>query len=166
MSGDGEAFDVRTNARSVLNALKQFDPELRTQVGRELRRSGDAAIGAMTGHLFEPTATQGGDARGRMRRVSRGSRQDVARGLKMRVTLGTRGASMRIVTTRGALRKVMNQDSWRHPVFGKDPWVAQGGTTYFTRGGVEQKQATLDAIQEAMKKAVDAVAAHVDTTTE
>lgn len=162
MAEGGEAFDVKSNARSVLASLKEFEPKLRTEVGRDLRKAGDAAIGAMTEHLNEDT----GDSKGRLKRVSKGSRAEVASGLKMRVTLGKSRTSMRVTTTRGDLRKVMNKKSWRHPVFGTGEWVEQRGTSYFNRGAAEQRDATREAIEAAMQKAVDAVASHVNNTTE
>ena len=165
MAGESEAFDVKTNARSVLAALKEFEPKLATEVRRDLRKSGDAAIAAMGEHLFEDVGHA--DSKGRLRKAgSKGSREEVRSGLKMRVTTGQARTSVRVTTTKGALRKAMNLKSWRHPVFGGGEWAEQRGTSYFNRGGAEQRDATNEAIQAAMSKAVEAVASHVNNTTE
>jgi len=162
MAESGEAFDVKSNARSVLESLKEFEPKLATEVRRDLRKSGDAAIAAMGDHLFESVGSSG--LTSRVRR-SKGSREEVRSGLKMRVTTGKARTSIRVTTTKGDLRKAMNLKSWRHPVFGTGEWVEQQGTSYFNRGAGEQREATNEAIQAAMQKAVEAVASHVTDTT-
>lgn len=153
---DGPAFDIQTNLRSVLASLKEFEPKLATQVRRDLRKAGDAAIEAMGQHLDEMETTG----------KSRGSRDAVKSGLRMRVTTGKAKTSIRVATTDGDLRKPLNRKSWRHPVFGSEVFVEQKGSSYFTRGAAEQKQAVNAAIDAAVQVAVEAVAKHVSTTTE
>lgn len=180
--GSGEVdFDIKSNLRQVLADLKEFDPKLATEVRKRLRASGEVAIKAMGDILDESSGGTvtgksyrlGTDRRGRVRRRvagvktkeanrarSTGARQEIKRGLKLKVTAGKSRTTVRLATTSGGLRKAMNTQSWRHPVFGdRDAaWVEQPGSQYFNRGAYGQAAAINAAMQDAIKVALDAIA--------
>ena len=178
--GDGIVdFDVQSNLREVLAAVKEFDPKLATAVRKKFRAIGAAAIQAMGEILDEPPPgmvtssnyAMGLDSRGRLRRLrtgvntkganrrrSSGQRQVVKQGLRTRVTTGKTRTSIRVTTNDGTLRKIYNTRSWRHPVFGDtETYVEQAGTRYFSRGAYAQSQATVHALNEAITEALAAV---------
>lgn len=178
--GDGTVdFDVQSNLRDVLAAVKEFDPKLATEVRKKFRAIGESAIKDMSAILDEPppgmvtgfTYAKQFDSRGRLRRMktgmstkganrrrSTGQREVVKQGLKTRVTTGKSRTSIRVMATNGTLRKVYNTRSWRHPVFGDtENYVEQAGTSYFNRGAYAQKQATEHALRQAIEAALEAV---------
>ncbi len=190
--GSGETaaagFDIKSNLRQVLADLKEFDPKLATEVRKRLRASGDAAIAAMGAILDEDaggvvtgkTHRLGTDRRGRVHLVvdkinsraanrsrSTGAREEIKRGLKLKVTTGKARTSVRLTTTSGALRKAMNKRSWRHPVF-DDPntWVEQPGNQYFNRAVYSEAKNLRNTMEDAIQLALDAIAAHQSTTLE
>jgi hypothetical protein len=169
-------------------ALKAFDPELARQVRARMRKAGDGAIGAMGQILDEDTGgtvagfarTRGRDSRGRMRNLrgeairrdakrsrSRGSRQQIKKGLRLRVTTGRSRTTVRLTTTSGELRKAMNAKSWRHPVFGRsDTFVEQPGSGYFNRGARAEMDGLRKNLEDAIQIALDAIASNVDNSTD
>ncbi|HUX70574.1 MAG TPA: hypothetical protein VMV41_08710 [Cellulomonadaceae bacterium] len=181
-------FDIKSNLREVLDDLKKFDPVLAKEVRKRLVASGNAAIAAMGAILDEDaggvvtskTHRLGTDRRGRGHLVvdkvntraanrsrSTGARQEIKRGLKLKVTTGKNRTSIRLTTTSGALRKAMNKKSWRHPVFNDpDTWIEQPGSQYFNRGFYSEAKNLRNAMEDAVQTALDAVAAHKTTTLE
>lgn len=187
-SGDPEVgFDIKTNLRSVMAALKEFDPALAREVRKAMRNAGEAAQQAM-GEILDNESggtvtghTKGirRDSKGRLRRVrtgnkvsaakrssSTGARQEIKSGLTLRVTTGKTRTSARLTTTKGDLRKAYNKRSWRHPVFGTGAWVEQPGNRYFNRGAYAKKAETIAALNAAIQVAQDAIAKHISDTTE
>lgn len=176
---------VETNLRQVLGDLKEIDPRLATAVRRKLRQSGDEAIAEMRQVLAEPSpgivvGTRTALTKRRMdgtvaktRRVrlvevttqastsgqSRGSRAQIAAGLRTRVSTGKTRQSVRLSGAGGPFPKSYNLRLWRHPVrfnpatTTKDqvPWVTQGGRPYF--GAVIVKHAT--AMRSRLYEAID-----------
>jgi|GEM_PF-3385588 len=180
-----EAFDIRSNLRQVLADLKEFDPKLATAVRRRMRRAGDSAIAAMGTILDEEsggvvtgkTTRMGTDRRGRAHRVvdtistreanrsrSTGAREEIKRGLRLKVTAGKSRTSIRLSTTGGELRKAMNTRSWRHPVFGTDEYVEQPGNQYFNRGARSEMDNLRAELEDAIHEALDALATRSITT--
>ncbi len=181
--GTGElavGFDIKSNLRQVLEDLKKFDPALAKQVRKQMVSSGNAAIAAMAAILDEDAGGVvtskshkfGTDRRGRTHLVvdkinsraatrsrSTGAREEIKRGLKLKVTTGKARTSVRLTTTSGALRKAMNKKSWRHPVF-NDPstWVEQPGDQYFNRAVYSEAKNLRNAVEDAVQLALDAIA--------
>jgi hypothetical protein len=154
--GAGGDFEVRSNIRQVLADLKEFDPKLATATRRRLRASGDEAIAEMRGVLGE--APPGGGAR------SRGSRDAAAGALKTRVVAGRSRQTIRITGSGDPFAKGYNKArGWRHPVFGREPWVQQQGRPYFGSVVVGHGPRMREAIDEALGEAIDAIATNKAT---
>lgn len=173
------AFDIKTDLRGFLAALKEVDPRIARAVRRKMRQAGDAAIAAMGDILDEygggvvtgKTHKLGKDRRGRRRIVvsgvktraatrsrSSGAREQIKAGLKFRVTAGKSRTTVRLTSTSGELRKALNRKhSWRHPVFGTDAWVEQPADAYFTRGGVSQIKQMKADLEDAIREGLDAL---------
>ena len=89
---------------------------------------------------------------------SKGTRKEIKSGLKLKVATGKARTSVKLSTTKGDIRKAMNTRSFRHPVFGdRNTYVEQPGNRYFNRGAYEQREAVYDALQSAIKVAIDAI---------
>jgi hypothetical protein len=182
-------FDIKSNLRGLLTDLKEFDPQLATVVRKQLRAAGDDAIKAM-GDILDAegkggvvtgfTRITGRDSRGRMRlnqrdkvitreanrSRSRGTREEIKRGLKLKVTAGTSRTTVRLATTKGDLRGAMNRRSWRHPSFGgRGPWVEQPGSRYFNRGayGEPGSPGTRERINASLQAAITVALAAIET---
>ena len=178
---------VETNLRQVLADLKEFDPKLATAVRRKLRQSGDEAIAEMRAVLAQPspgivtkvntavTSTRADGSRGQRRvRIvgvetaaaassrSRGSRQAIADGLKVRVSTGKTRQSIRLAGAGAPFPRSYNMRVWRHPVrFNPDvsskndvPWVSQGGRPYFgaviVKNATQMRSRVFEALDEAL----------------
>ena len=178
---------VESNLRTILADLKEFDPKLATAVRRKLRQSGDDAIAEMRAVLAEPspgivTGTRTAITSRRMdgsigpRRVrivevmtstsssgqTRGSRQAIADGLRVRVQTGATRQSIRLTGAGAPFPKSYNMKVWRHPVrFNSNtttasevPWVSQGGRPYFgavlVKRGAQIKSQVYEALDEAL----------------
>jgi hypothetical protein len=180
-------FDIKSNLRQLLTDLKEFDPQLATEVRKQLRHAGDDAIKAM-GDILDAdaggvvtgfTRITGRDSRGRMRlhmkdkvitreanrSRSRGTRAEIKAGLKMKVTAGKSRTTVRLATTKGDLRGAMNTRSWRHPTFGRGAWVEQPGTRYFNRGayGEPGTSGTRERINASLQAAITVALAAIET---
>lgn len=176
------AFDIKADLGPLLRDLKAFEPALARQTRARLRRAGDSTIANMRvlleeyegGTVTSWNKTVGVDKRGRarIRRTtantqaakrsrSRGSRRAVADSLKVRVSTGKRGTSIRLTSSGGVMRTMLNKASWRHPVFDSDSatWVEQPGARYFSRAiwghWEEMRQQMEDAVQDAINAVAD-----------
>ena len=152
--GKGADVTVTSNIREVMARLKEFDPALARETRKRLRRSGDEAIAKMRGILAEPPPGGGGG-------VSRGSREQAASALAVRVMTGKRQQGVRITGSREAFAKAYNKRSWRHPVYGnRDVWADQEGRPYFGSVVAQEAPAMREEITEALQDALDVVASH------
>lgn len=154
------AFDIKTDLRGFLAALKEVDPRIARAVRRKMRQAGDAAIAAMGDILDEygGGVVSGVKTRAATRSRSSGAREQIKAGLKFRLAAGKSRTTVRLTSTSGELRKALNRKrSWRHPVFGTDAWVEQPADAYFTRGGVSQIKQMKADLEDAIREGLDAL---------
>ena len=98
-----------------------------------------------------------------------GVRAGIASGLAVRIDTGRNPRILRIAASsknlpdeRKPMLRLLNKESWRHPVFGdKDAWVVQQGRPYF--GTVLDKHR--EPLTRAMLRAMDDVHARLIATT-
>lgn len=95
-----------------------------------------------------------------------GLRDSIARSLRLNVKTGSRSAQVRIEVDSSKLpedqrslpRHLDNPKGWRHPTFGKKPWVAQKGRPWFE----VTIRKHLPAMRAHILKAMDDVAAKIE----
>lgn len=134
-------FDIDApDFRALIARVKEFDPKMATALRRELRTSGDGIIDAQRELL---------DADGPVT-------QQIAAGLRTRVTAGTTRQSVSIKSTGPRvggynLAKVLEKRIIRHPVFGRaDQWVEQPGRPYFNPPIKREYRDMRDRIENAV----------------
>lgn len=148
-------FDKASFA-SFMRALKAFEPALATSTRRNLRRVGDKTIEDMRAVI----ASGPGDG-------SHGVKSGIISGLKTGVATGVRQQGVRLSSSgsglpasKKAMRRAYNKAAWRHPTFGRGPWVSQKGQPYFgatiKRHEDEMVEAVWQALEEAYEKMVKA----------
>lgn len=148
-----EAGDIRfdmehPDLRGLLASLKEISPKVATRLRREFRQSGEDIIAGQRAKLRE-----GGSS-------STGLREEIARGLKVRVVAGKTRQGIDVKTTgpkRGGynLARLMQAAQFRHPVFGSDAWVDQSGHPYFFEPATDElRDLMLNRIEKAIEESL------------
>jgi hypothetical protein len=150
----------------LLNALKEADKQAATRIRRELREVGKEAARSAQDKVREDPVP---DAPG-----SVGTREAIARGIKVQVRTGATAQGVRISASsanlpqeRKRMMRLYNKEAgWRHPVFARTKsaggwrgllgareavWVHQKGNPYF--GSVIEKHRP--QAEAALKRAMD-----------
>lgn len=103
--------------------------------------------------------------RARAQRTS-GLRQTIAAAVQLRVVIGSRSPRVRIFVDEKRLpedqrtlpRHLDSKSGWRHPTFGKSPWVKQYGKPWFA-STIRQH---LQEVQASILKAMDDIADKIE----
>lgn len=192
-AAEGLGVSANVDLRGLLRTLKEIDPALARAVRKRLRQSGDEAIVEMRRILAEPSKGlvtrvvrgEGTDARGARRRSialgvestgsrgrSKGTRDAIAKGIKVAVRTGAKPATQGVRLTSSApsvapMARSYNMLRWRHPVrfnsanqdASEVQWVMQAGNPYFgkvlTDRAGDIKQRVLEAIEDAQTEVGD-----------
>lgn len=153
-----------SDLKKVARIAKEFSPELRKQLMKQLRASGQ--IGATVAKEQIRNMPSGSTSsryvavskKGRI--VEKHLRDLIADAVTVSVTT-TRSPDVRIRVRKtpalqaigaGGIAKAINTGKWRHPVFGdREVWVYQKGVEFFDK----PIQALRPKIEVAVKKALD-----------
>ncbi|MEU8270826.1 hypothetical protein AB0B89_27170 [Sphaerisporangium sp. NPDC049002] len=90
-------------------------------------------------HHFERSKAKDENKRRAKARRQSGLRTTIAAAIKLDIKTGSKTAAVRIVVDESKLppdqrtlpRHLDDPKGWRHPTFGRDPWVAQKGRPWF-----------------------------------
>lgn len=97
-------------------------------------------------------------------RTSSGAIDEVKKGLVTRISISkTRGARVRMQTTKGELKRALNMKKFRHPIFndsGQAPFLEQRGTDYFKRGVTAGGREARERLQATLREAMETVKNH------
>lgn len=155
--GDGEYRIDAHEFSALFREVKAFDNELAKQLRRELREAAKPAIADVRSEV-RSLPTKGG-------RTS-GVRNAVAQGVGLRVSTAKRGGSVTIAASNRrlsprhrAMNRLLNQRSWRHPVFGNRnaAWVQQSSTPYFETTILRRSNELRDAVLRAVARAYESI---------
>ena len=173
------------HVRKKWNAIKEWNPKVARNLRRDLRASGDDIIAAQRRILSGPLP-KGIAVAGRRRRLiynpktgklgarsanvyadreverpgrGRGLRQAISGGLKTRVVIGEKRTGVRIQTTNA---KKTGSNFWqsrrfRHPVWGREPYVYQAGQPYFFQPAYDGAKAMSTRIHKLVEDAFDEI---------
>lgn len=151
---------VRSGAKPAVAATKAA---ILTVPVRGTRGGGAAA---RQFHHFERSKAKGEEKRRAKARRQSGLRKTISGAIRLRVKTGAKTAAVRIevdgsklpVDQRTLPRHLDNPKGWRHPTFGRDPWVVQKGRPWF--------QVTirrhLPAVRANVLKAMDDIAKKIE----
>jgi len=145
---------VLANLAQVLRDAKAFSPRLNRYIRRSLREATNLGTREMKKILDE---YEGGTSdRPGSGNLAGHARQEVASGLRARITSTPRKTSVSIRATKGDLRRALNvKNNWRHPVFGnRSVFVSQPGDSYFTRGSKEVAEDARAGLAVAINEAI------------
>lgn len=158
--------DTRSAVRSIPvtgvrggGRAKREKKQFRDTFGRIIDRAAEEDLGS------DDLIAKEGRARARAQRGA-GLRDTVARSLRLVVKTGSRTAMVRIEVDASKMpedqrtlpRHLDSAKGWRHPVFGRKPWVAQKGRPWFA---VTIKR-HLPAVRANVIKAMDDIAQKVE----
>lgn len=168
--------------RKLLAGLKELPPKVRTSTRRELRHVGDDVIAeqraildgplpgktAKTGqrrvvqlnkktgkyrtvirNIYTDTASAGGK--------SRGLREGIKAGLKLRIVTGKTRQGLDIRSTEKVGGRFYQSVRFRHPNFGGKTWSYQLGKPYFFRPAVDGRDRLVAAATEVLNKATESI---------
>lgn len=164
----------------ILRDIKAFDGKLATNVRREIRKAGDAAVKAAKAEVLKPAPSSLGNRgrvtqnfvlrrrRGQQVGLRIGLRQGIAAGIGVRVVTGKRTNGVRIVSSGSGLDrdhkpmvKAYNTDRFRHPVFGnRENWEPQSGRPYFGSVIASHRSQVQRGILRALDQAARTLARH------
>lgn len=94
---------------------------------------------------------------------------EVKKGLVTRISISkTRGARVRMQTTKGELKRALNMKKFRHPVYAEQgsewyqngPWIEQRGAEYFKRGVTAGGREARERLQATLREAMETVKNH------
>lgn len=150
MTGEITAQFDPAQFREFMRRVKQFSPSLSTALRRRLRQAGADAVKDM-----RDTVLNGSDGRG--------IRTAIASGIKTTVATGAARQGIRIEASGAKLSpkhrqmlRLYNKPTFRHPVYGRGPWVTQQGRPFFgsiiRRHEDTMRAAILDALNDAVKE--------------
>jgi len=136
----------------VMRDIKAFDPALAKALRVKFRIVAATVVADVKRTILEPTPG-GADH-------NVGVRQGLADGTRLSILTGKRVSGVRISTSSAklaaahqAMAKAYNKRSFRHPVFGRDTWVSEGGRPYFgaviAHHKAELHLAAMSALEEA-----------------
>lgn len=181
----GLDFELDTsNVRDVLAAAKEFNPKLARALRKRLRGVGDDIIAEQKQILFGTLpgsiAPVGKRTRlivpkdGRrpfLRRVNvyeerertardrnKGMRRRIATGLKTRVVAGKTRQGVQVRTDRrigGEMSQAWQSRIFRHPSFGRQPYISQRGQQYFWGPAVAGRDAAAQRVDEAIAETIN-----------
>lgn len=148
--------------RRLLKAFRELPKEVKTGVRRELRTVGDDVIRGQREILDGPlpsgvTVTGQRFGRGMRGGRSTGLREGIKKGLKTRIVAGkTRvGIDIRTNTRRAPMSTGWNAKRFRHPTFGRAPWVYQAGQPYFYPPVIEGRDDMIIRATRVLNKAIE-----------
>ncbi len=144
-------FDPAT-FRQFMGRVKEFSPHLATALRRRLRLAGEATVEDMKAEILNGPGPRSG-----------GIRTAIASGIKTTVATGQAHQGVRIQASSAklspkhrAMLRLYNKKSFRHPVFGRSPWVTEGGRPYFGstihRHEDEMRKAIVAALDDALRE--------------
>lgn len=121
---------------------------------------------AREGHHFDRSKAKSEEKRRAKARRASGLRTTIAGAIKLSVKTGARTAAVRIEVDESKLppdqrslpRHLDNPKGWRHPTFGRDPWVAQKGSPWFET----TIRKNLTTVQTAILQAMDELAKEIE----
>lgn len=173
MAGDSAVEVQVPDLRTFLADLKDFSPRLAREIRRDMRKSGDDVIAEQRAALSGPLpgtrtisiGTQGRTldlTRSANRRRTTGLREDIKRGLKVRVLAGKtrQGVELRSTGPRRNgynMARVWNAREFRHPVFGTDEWEEQAGQPYFWAPAIAGRDRVHTRVSEAIDRGLAAM---------
>jgi len=142
----------------VMNELKAADKKAATAIRKGIRIEAKKAADDVKREILSAPGS------GKV-----GIRAGIAAGVSPRIDTGKSSRLLRIAASsknlpddRKPMLRLMNKQSWRHPVFGdKDAWVVQQGRPYF--GAVLDKHR--EPLMRAMAKAIEDAHARIMAAT-
>lgn len=152
---------VRTGAKPALVATRAA---VRTIPVVGVKKSGGHA--AREEHTFGRSRGKDEEKRRARAQKASGLRQTVASAVQLKVVIGSRAPRVRIFVDEKRMpedqrtlpRHLDSKNGWRHPTFGKSPWVKQYGKPWF-RVTIRKH---LKEVQASILKAMDDIADKIE----
>lgn len=156
-AGGGDAYRAEAVELSeILRDIKAFDKELNKSIRKQMRVAAKPAVEAVREQV-RTTPTKGGR--------TYGVRKAIAQGVGLRISAAKSGGAVtitasprRLPANRKAMAKLLNQESWRHPVFGdRNTWTTQQGRPYFGSVIWRYRDELRAAVEKALNEASEAI---------
>lgn len=152
---------IRTGAKPALVATRTA---VRTIPVVGVKKSGGHQ--AREEHHFGRSRAKDEEKRRARARKTSGLRQTIAGAVQLKVVIGSRAPRVRIFVDDKRLpedqrtlpKHLDSKTGWRHPTFGKSPWVKQYGQPWFET----TIRKHLDEVQTSILKAMDDVADKIE----
>lgn len=156
------------NLGQLLRDLKDFEPRLATALRREIRAAAKVAAKDVQAEVLKPPPARllkVGQVR--RRQGPSGTRQAIARGVRVQIVTGQRANGVRIVSTgaglpanRKPIVKAYNTRWFRHRVYGTDTWASQRGRPYFGSVIAAHREQVRRSVIRAVDQAAQAIKSH------
>lgn len=166
----GDTYRIDASEFSqLLNDVKSFDKDLGNAIRKRVRDAGKPIVKKMQAAVTDPASKRSAKIVQVRRKQRTGEEVEVrtntsalvAKGVAFRIATGKSGGAGRFVSSgknlppdRRAMFRALNKPKFRHPVFGnRDQFVEQAGRPYFGAVVLDEQDALLEAINDALDDA-------------